>query len=214
MPNSIEWNKLVSFIGYGPSRRAEILFLGLEEKAREGIKNLRARSRFNSIEDLYEAHQTKLGSAGCFNPFSFKNNPVRQWNTASRFALALQGDSEWQNPRHWNQYWRHELGRKNGTTFLMECFPFPRKSRKNKLPGVPPSFTETLWQKRIMVLTHYLRRFPPKIVIAYGVPTKRLVSDLFPIDKEDWKDIERVKHGASMAAMRGRFAGWFLHCLS
>jgi len=201
MPNSIAWEKLISFIGYGPPRRAMTIFLGLEEKSREGTKNLRARSLFKNIEDLYEAHQTKLEPAGCFNPFSVDGNPVQQWNTASRFTLALQGNSEWRNPRCWSQYWRHELGRKNGTTFLMECFPFPRKSRKSRLTGVPPPLTEALWQKRRKVLTHHLRRFPPKIVVAYGAPTKKLVSDLFSIDKGDWKDVNGVMHGASVAAI-------------
>ncbi len=78
MPNSIEWEKLISFIGYGPSRGAETLFLGLEEKNRDGAKSLRARSLFKNIEDLYEAHQTKLGPARCSNPFSVEGNPVQQ----------------------------------------------------------------------------------------------------------------------------------------
>ncbi|MGH7206546.1 MAG: hypothetical protein ACREI2_10105 [Nitrospiraceae bacterium] len=201
MPNTIDWERLISFVGYGPSCAAKTLFLGIEEKAHEGqeAKNLRARSLFADIEDLYEAHQTKLEPAGCFNPFGASGNPVQQWNTASRFALALRGDPDWGQASCWSEYWRQELGRRDGSTFLMECFPFPRKSRASGLPGAPPLSEKELWDKRRRFLSQHLSKFPPEIVIAYGAPTKDKVSDLFSIKTGDWRSVDKVEHAASVA---------------
>jgi hypothetical protein len=108
MNQNIDWNRLFRFLGYGPQDTPEILFLGLEEKIghkksatdeeklQATRRNLSARSCFDEIEDLYEAHQNKLGPSGCSNPFARKGNPVRQWNYAARFALAWEGREGWE----------------------------------------------------------------------------------------------------------------------
>ena len=93
MATAIDWDRLYAFRGYGPEYTPKVLFLGLEEKAVDGIKNLFARASFQQIEDLHEAHQ-KLELAGCCNPFAYeRGNPVQQWNTAARFTLALEGEA-------------------------------------------------------------------------------------------------------------------------
>jgi len=78
MTTRIDWNRLLEFVGYGPTEGADLVFLGLEEKAREGSQNLAARSHFEAIEDLRNAHDKILGPAGCRNPFAESGNPVQQ----------------------------------------------------------------------------------------------------------------------------------------
>lgn len=199
MPN-IDWDRMMGFIGYGPTGAADILFLGLEEKALEGALNLEARSSFASIEDLYEAHTQKLGPAGCYNPFQESGNPVLQWNIAARIALKLEGRIEWYDPQAWSAYWRRRLGRKDGNTFLMECFPFPRKNRASRLPAGPGWTSDSLWQERRKVLHGYLDLCPPKVVVAYGKPTKEKAADLFSLSPDAWRSVPHLKHPASVAS--------------
>lgn len=204
-------SQLLRFIGYGPKRRAaKIVFLGLEERAREGDKNLRARASFRRIEDLREAHENILGPAGCINPFNEKvggssrrkgKNPVRVWNMASRFALAFLGEN-WRSRDKWAAYWRDQLGQEHGETFLMESFPYPCNSHKEKLSKRSKLSAEKIkvWKRRVKVLQQYLGRFPPQFVIAYGKETKEKVSDLFKLHKTAWRKIPGCRNSAWVAS--------------
>ncbi|MFN0197722.1 MAG: hypothetical protein ACKVT0_13340 [Planctomycetaceae bacterium] len=202
MPTN-DWKPLIEFLGYGSSEKcANILFLGLEEKAPEKNyeQNLKARLKFERIEDLREAHERKLGPAADVNPFAKKGNPVRQWNTAARFSLAIEGHPDWNKRTEWRRYWRDQLGRRSGNTFLMECCPIPRPNGNWHPPETPqlPSDDE-VWAKRCPLLQDYLDKCPPKYVIAYGIQTKDKASELFSIPDDGWTPIPNVDRPASIA---------------
>ncbi|MEX0727063.1 MAG: hypothetical protein WD065_12375 [Planctomycetaceae bacterium] len=198
-----KWMPLIQFLGYGLSKKcAEILFLGLDEKApeRNYEQNLRARLKFERIEDLREAHEQKFGPAADVNPFAQNGNPVRQWNTASRFALAIEGHPDWNIRTEWGRYWREQLGWRHGNTFLMECFPIPRPNGNWHPPEalqLPPD--NEVWAERCPVLQAYLKKCPPKYVIAYGRATKDKASELFSIPDGGWTPIPNVDRPASIA---------------
>ena len=192
---------LAGFVGYGPATRSvDVLFLGLEEKALEGKKNLVARSSFDQVEDVWDACHLKLEPAGCSNPFAATGDPVTQWNTAARFALAVEGHPKWHEHTMWSQYWRERLGRRNGNTFLMECFPFPRQSRNTPLPESSPWPDAELWRRRRLVLAAHLDQYPPEFAIAYGKATRAKAADLFSLPEAAWRSVPGVKHPASVAS--------------
>jgi hypothetical protein len=197
----IDWNALVQFIGYGPTGPVDLLFLGLEEKAVEQERNLAARSAFKPVEDLRRAHEQVLAAAGCHNPFAdARRNPVKQWNTAARFALVLNGSPLWDDPATWSAYWRNELGRTHGSTFLMECFPFPRASRGTALPGRPPASEAELWLTRRDILRNHVETNPVKFAVAYGKATKAKANEIFALSPGAWRAIPGLHRDAAIAS--------------
>ncbi len=205
MTDRINCDRLISFVGYGPNTAANIVFLGLGE-AGGGIQNLAARSLFDAVEDLFSAHQDKLKPAGVESPFDAAGNPVRQWNYAARFALAIEGDDEWMNPKKWGPYWRERLGRRNGSTLLMEAFPFPRPQHHGSVPGITDMSDEELWRKRCSVLREHLRDRPPNFLIAYGAETKEKAEMLFtaPTRNLAWRHVHGISKMPAHVATNGR----------
>lgn len=166
--------KLVEFIGYGPSR-PEVVFLGIEE-AGGGDENIATRATsFRAIEDLFQAHELLKHEAQCPSPYDSQGNPVEQWNTASVFALAL-ADAD---TSLWPSFWRNHLGRTNFETFLMECYPVPRKGMAHRMPGYDP---KRLWrEQRSQILKDFISTSRPRFIVAYGNPTHECLSDLVSV---------------------------------
>ncbi len=187
MKSKIDWDHLIQFIGYGPTHSADILFFGLSE-AGGGHENLAARSCFDFIEDLFDAHEKKLKPAGVESPFDRPGNPVRQWNYASRIALCFRGEPSWFHAA--SSYWRSELGRKDGNTFLMEAFPFPSPQHGERIEGSPRWTDDEIWNMRRPILKRHLDSSPPRYVIAYGDETRHKAAELFGVDgKLDWRTL-------------------------
>lgn len=98
----------------------------------------------------------------------------------------------------WGEYWRFGLGRHDGTTFLMECCPFPRSSRSSRL-SIPPEWTEEkVWSLRRVALRRHLDMYPPRTVVAYGMLTKEKASELFGVQK--WRKVPNVEHEVSVSS--------------
>lgn len=179
--------RLTEFIGYGP-RNPSIVFLGIEEAGGDP-ENLAIRaSFFRPVEDLCEADETlkaELQRRGrdFSSPFRRKGNPVQQWNTASRFALALANA----DPSLWQRFWRQCLGRKTHETFLMECYPLARKSTAHYVSGYDPQVVWT--EQRRDILRRFLNGVCPRVryVIAYGKSTHQRVAALFGV--QSWNGI-------------------------
>jgi hypothetical protein len=175
---------LVRFVGYGP-KMPQAVFLGIEE-AGGGTKNIEARlNDFDEIEDLFEAHmKLQRHDADFENPFDSASNPVTQWNTCSIFALALAGlnpDALWRN------FWRQCLGRRKYETFLMECYPIPRKGLAHRIRGYSP---KEIWcKKRMPVLREFFKTTKPRFVVAYGIPAHDACADLFNMNGP-WETVE------------------------
>ncbi len=196
----IDWDALLQFVGYGPIGPVKVLFLGLEEKAVEGERNLAARASFRLIEDLRDAHEGVLARSGCHNPFTEAHrDPVKQWNTAARFSLAFQGSPHWHERHAWSDYWRNKLGRTHGNTFLMECFPYPRPNRSALVAGAPALTPDQLWERRLPTLRTHLKQHPARFVIAYGKETKSKVAELLTLTPNAWSTVAGLKRPAEIA---------------
>ncbi len=175
---------LAEFIGYGPVQPS-IVFLGTEE-AGEPETILARAHLYQPVEDLFDAHkrlesELKSKDVPYLSPFSQEGNPIQQWNTASWFALALARA----DPSLWQRYWRCCLGRRTHETFLMECFPFPRKRMSHRQAGYRP---QQLWvQGRSKLLRDFLHEAQPQYMVAYGRPAGRRCADLFTIRR--WEPV-------------------------
>lgn len=194
-----EIRKLIRFVGYGPKRQVEILFLGYEEHVRGGRtrqgQNLRARMKFKPVMDMKKAHD-KFHEKD--NPYhdDANRNRVKVWNAAARFALKFEGHCQWAEKEIWSEYWRNSLGRRQGMTFLMECFSVPAGNHQGIEQVLPPGWTiEKLWGKRKKVLKKHLQEYPPQFVIAYGEDTKEKAMELFNVVNK-WRCVSTSRHPA------------------
>lgn len=190
---------LEGFLGYG-SDDPLVLFLGTEESnGGGGAAAIQARrTQFQRIEDVYEASQLLARADPEFvNPFAGVRNHVQQWNAASRLRLALGGEN-WSAPQDWQRYWRTYLGRRNGDTFLMECFPVPRANSNVWIKGYKPNSTWTT--TRMPLLRDFTNSIQPRYVVAYGDVASARVADLFPVvvspydgRNSVWHDLQTMK---------------------
>jgi hypothetical protein len=168
--------RLTNFLGYG---RPELVFLGIEERSREGARNLEARATsFQPVEDLRAACQ-KLGQANCFNPFAHSPFPFQRtptWNAMAKVALALAG-REWATG--WREYLTRRLGTLDGETFLTDCFPVPCDSLND--PGALSGYRrESAWPQRKALLRSFLARSHARFIVAYGKETHHRLDELIP----------------------------------
>jgi hypothetical protein len=214
MTETIDWDRLISFCGYGPQYTPDVLFFGgLEERARgdqnQLLANLFVRSKFAAIEDIFEAHE-KFGIAGCHNPFGPQGKRVNVWHFATKFALALAGGNRWREIGAIEGFWRRKLGRKDGTTFLMDWFPIPRDSTSDPVADCPYT-EEQIQQMRMQSLTGNFAVHQPKTVIAYGKSAKQRIGDLLRIGEDGWRLISGASQDpasvASIGSMRVALVG-------
>jgi hypothetical protein len=197
---------LIDFIGYG-SRDPLVVFLGIEEKdAGGGGCAIRVReTQFQPVEDLLHGCTLLAQCPGFVNPFAPGAATVPQWNTASRFRLAL-AELPWAHA--WNRHWRMHLGRNQqlgtveGDTLLMECFADPATG------GKVARDRERRWPERRLVLRRFIATTQPRFVIAYGAAPGQYVGELFPVVDSVYEGIRRQWHplGTLRPASIGRTA--------
>ena len=156
-----------SFIGYGTTK-ADYWFLGMEEGG-GGDDNIRARLKFQNIEDCKNAHQI----LGITEYHSGKRKIQRTWRGMCYTMLKIEGKEPTRELIR--NYQANELGRTTGNTFLCELMPLPKpnmgsweyddlipqyKSRKDYYDKVKPV--------RINLLKNLFSQENPKVIVAYG----------------------------------------------
>lgn len=166
--NNTEAEHLLAFIGYG-NLHASTWFLGMEE-AGGGEVNLRARLKFDQIEDLRNAH-LQLG----IHRFHDGPRPTiqRTWRGLAYIMLRLHGQDPTRDAIR--EYQSRELGRSGGETLLLELMPIP-KPTLNSWPytDLLPQFKSReeyyrqIMPQRIELLRRLIRQHPPRILVAYG----------------------------------------------
>lgn len=124
---------------------------------------------------------------------------MKQWNTASRFALAMGGSASGNDRPTWSDYWRNFLGRSHGSTFLMECVPYPRATRSTPLPAFPGLTEDDMWKRRLPILRQHVQRVGVKFVIAYGKATKQKASEIFMLKSDAWRAVSGVSRNVEIA---------------
>lgn len=179
---------LMKFIGYGAAQPL-VVFLGIEEKdAGGGACAIRVRrTQFARVEDLLNACTLLAQCKGFRNPFAPLASTVPQWNTASRFRLALAGLA-WADEDEWDQHWRHHLGRAHGDTLLMDCHCDPAAGLHVDHPR------DQQWPERQQVLARHASQIRPMYVVSYGDDPSRYVHNLFPIAPSTFRGSTRVWH--------------------
>lgn len=183
MPTPItdrELDNLLKFIGYG-SLDASTWFLGKEE-AGAGEEALRIRASFQAVEDCAEAHK-KLG----IEKHHWGRKVLQPtWRGMCYIMLALQG----QDPTREviRNYQADFLGRRHGSTLLMELMPIPRPKAEGWRYGqfIPQfaderEYFEIFKPRRIACLHDLIAERKPEVVIGYG--------------KDYWSDFEELFDG-------------------
>lgn len=192
-----EVESLSKFIGYG-STKAPVWFLGMEE-AGGGEANLRARLKFNEIEDLCLAHQ-KL-DIRCFHEGPLPKIQ-RTWRGMSHVMLYLNGQKP--DLPTVREYQSKQLGRFDGKTFLLELLPIPKPALTSwdyvrVLPQFPSrdAYYDKVKPQRIRTVRRLIAKHDPELLVAYG---KRYWADfrqLFP-------DVPFCREGQFEWAISGR----------
>lgn len=166
--NKTEAEHLLAFIGYG-HLQAPTWFLGMEE-AGGGEANLRARLKFDQIEDLRNAH-LQLGIR-CFHDGP-RPKIQRTWRGLSYIMLRLNNQEPTRDAIR--KYQSRQLGRSSGETLLLELMPIPKPTLKSWDYGdLLPEFQsrEEYYRKikpqRIEMLQRLIRKHSPRILVAYG----------------------------------------------
>jgi hypothetical protein len=116
-----ELERLVSFKGYG-NLEADYWFIGWEEhvdRDRDMLEDLKIRSAWPDIADLYEANES-LGTV--------LDHYVPTWSVMIRILLRLKGSPDWFGGRVVRTCQNEQLGRHGGETFLAEVLPLPSPS--------------------------------------------------------------------------------------
>ena len=189
---AVALNSIDEFLGYGPPK-PRVLFLGTEESAggADPLENAAAKvANFEKTMDLVNGTTFLAGLPKFKDPFAGSGNPVEQWNRAAEIRLALAG-LPWKHVRDWSPYWRTFLGRGAGDTFLMECFPMPRKGKHVRVNGYNPYRS---WPKRVEKLAAFTKTIEPHFVVAYGDDAGERVCELFAIKESRFESVTRVWH--------------------
>lgn len=193
------------FLGYGPSD-PRVVFVGTEESdgGAEPVENVRIRlARFMPTMDLFIGSEILESAAGFTNPFKRSGNYVQQWSRAAEFRLALAGLET--NEETVSRYWREFLGRERGDTFLMECFPIPRRLSSQAVAHYDAVGS---WSSRRERLRDFTRRITPAFVIAYGKPARDRIEELFPVRTSIWNGQTTVWHGVPGARATIALSEW------
>jgi hypothetical protein len=131
-----EISGITGFLGYGNPQRS-VWFIGLEEglgnsSDAEARDNLKPRSQFSPVMDLYDAHIRLQEDRKPMN-IETKSGFVQEWHFMAKIMLFLNGCKDWSD-RGPNQkailakdYIRFKLGRAGSDTFMTELSPIPRK---------------------------------------------------------------------------------------
>jgi hypothetical protein len=174
-----EISRIVGFLGYGrPS--APVWFIGIEEglglaDSEEAVSNLKARTSFDPVMDLRQAH-LRLREKGRVIDVEQKKSFTQVWEWMGKFMRAHHGNQDWKEIGPAREYVRRSLGRFDGETFLTELSPVPEKRvKKSKTKTFMELFKEcdpTLDSKikrRMRALQQALLESDPPLVVCYGM---------------------------------------------
>jgi hypothetical protein len=176
-----EIDRVVSFIGYGRPA-APVWFIGIEEglgdmSSAEAVKNLKARTRFESIiMDLRQAHHARLWENGSLINWDIKPPKTQVWQYMGKIMRAYNNQEHCcSNLSATKDYVKMHLGRscpEIGQTFLTELSPIPAAGGKDKqwidFFRNRDSKLDHKMVKRKEALQFLIKANPQSLVICYG----------------------------------------------
>lgn len=220
------------FFGYGHVG-AKYWFVGLEEGGGTSIDEIRNRLQTwdslgrPQLADLREFHE----SAG-ITRWGVARPPLQStWKQLIRVVLA--GEGQLADLESIRAYQRDRLGRKNGTTALIELMPLPSSSTAQWLYGSAgieivsdrASYSAAILNKRTAAIRRLIAVYQPPIVVFYGLSRRDVWSSIAGSPLVD-SDAGRfafhstpstlfllIRHPATRGATNAEFetAGRFLH---
>lgn len=162
-----ELDHLCKFIGYG-SLTAETWFLGMEE-AGAGEAALRTRANFDIVEDCADAHLALGIIKHHWGPRAIQST----WRGMCYVMLAL--DDRCTTREDIRRYQAENLGRRSGSTLLVELMPIPRPrlgwwEYDHLIPQFSSveNYIEKIKPWRISYIRNLYLQQRPGLVIAYG----------------------------------------------
>ncbi len=189
--SAAEIERIVGFMGYG-TPGADVWFIGIEEglgsmDSDDAIKNLKARAKFDSVMDLYQAH-LQLREIGAQLDFERKVPATQVWKFMAKIMLAREREDDWASTVAANDYIRTRLGRSDGNTFMTELSPIPAshgadKRWVEKLKQMDQNLGEQI-SKRRENLKELLNDNSPRLVICYGHSKARDFAELLGVKWE------------------------------
>jgi hypothetical protein len=195
-----EVSGITGFLGYGNPQRS-VWFIGLEEglgnsSDAEARDNLKPRSQFSPVMDLYAAH-IRLQEKGKPMNIETKSGFVQEWHFMAKIMLCINGRKDWSDSKS-NQkailakdYIRFKLGRRGGDTFMTELSPIPSKHTADLSWMDAFRRTDSRLKEKIENRTKQLKRLfdesAPSRVICYGRRAADQFAALLGINK--WHSI-------------------------
>jgi hypothetical protein len=178
-----EISGITGFLGYGNPKNS-VWFIGLEEgwgkcSECEARENLKPRSRFEPVMDLFEAHLTLKEDHAAIDIEAKKSfTPV--WVYKAKLMLGIAGIKDWSDNKSNRKvilkdaknYIRFKLGRRDGDTFLTELSPIPTKRTAdlNWMDAFCRADSRLIekTESRTKKLMRLLEESKPSRVICYG----------------------------------------------
>ena len=150
------------------------------EEAGGGEANIRARLKFQRIEDCANAHRI----LGITKHHSGKRIIQRTWRGMCHIMLRLEGKVP--NVDNIRNYQADYLGRSDGSSLLCELMPIPKPSLNHwgyeaLIPQFesPEMYYQMVMPRRMNYLRELLTEHRPQIVIGYGRRYWQEYQDLF-----------------------------------
>ena len=162
-----------NFYGYG-AWTARLWFVGMEEGGGNTLDEIQRRlaawDQTNELADLYEFHRN-LPDAPWFGTHP---RIQKTWGKLIRIALCAEGRPP--TTEDVRRYQRDELGRRDGSTALIELFPLPSPSTQHWTYSqcniaeiaTRECYRDAIAEHRINAIRDRIRTARPRAIIFYG----------------------------------------------
>jgi hypothetical protein len=194
-----ELEHLLKFIGYG-NLNADVWFLGMEEGG-GGEENIRARLKFQPVEDCAEAHKI----LGITKFHSGRKVIQRTWRGMGYIMLSLEGKPV--DRESIRNYQADYLGRFQGNSLLCELMPIPKPKisiwgYETLIPQYKSAeeYYRVEKPRRVEYLHGLIQEYRPKVLIGYGQGSAKSYWQAY---RELFPELTFFEHGQFLVARGG-----------
>lgn len=180
-------------LGYG-NPAGPVWFIGAEEglggamSEGEQEANIMARSQWDAVMDMFEAHLTLTEDGKAIDISQPRKGSIGVWLWMARIARAHAGMANPLDKELATEYVRQRLGRKDGTTFLTELSPLP--TRATNAPHGLMEFADTAEGRSVLAtrkaeIRSLLVQHRPELIICYGKNKRAEFAEFLGV--KNWK---------------------------
>ncbi len=209
---SIDWNRIENFIGYG-RLNAPVVFVGMEE----GVGGGKNREPDATKNERLIADLVKRSSYETIRDIEAPSKITSSWGPMCELMLRRDGyfrsneDQKTYRDRI-RQYQKRCLGKADGDTLLMELLPYPRASMM-KWPEAyegrfkcEHTYRKVMLARRSEMLKREINAFDRELIVFYGTGYAQTYKDLF---KSEWREEDGfhiAKRGNTLAMISPHFS--------